>query len=311
MPIKIVTMFQATTGQSATAVTGTNIVITMPQFPVIKYVGRQHSGSWTEMMWWDSDDLAGAITALTQGSGGLPAYFPSRAALLPQNAAIIGARFYSGGAGKGQTRAYAYAGQGTYPNDIPQMALLIKAGPSAWPVVRTFSARCIPDQFVLQGEFSPTPAYANLIATYFQALGNFSFYGRDTTAPVAKVVSITGVAQAGPPAIPIGTVSVDQPVQPFAVGQMAIISRTVDFNGISQSITKKITGIGPQAWMFQLENWTLGQCTGGSVTVKLPKALYAMNPANTGVSRVVVRKIGRPIEVYHGRRSKRKVKQVA
>ncbi len=291
MAIKVVILFQDQT--AAVAGTAFSFVNLQPSAPNINYLGRSHIGGWSEFVIWNSDNVASLIQALRGGLNGLPALLPSRAALLPGSAQIVGVRLYAGGAGKGQSYGFAYPGPAGASSDVPQMALLCKSGPSGFAVTRRFTLRGVPDLFVTNGEFTPSAGYATLIQTYFQALFNFGFYGLDPGTPTAQVLNISLA----------GVVTLKIPVSPFNSTQLLNVSKTLNSAGQFVSYTGFLSAIGPGQNQFTLPNWTAGSCTGGKIVVK-SRSVYSMNPAISAVTRVVVRKVGRPFEQYRGRRSK-------
>lgn len=295
MPIKVVVLFQDVTLVSAQAPNAwlqQNAVLA----PGIGYQARPHIGGWSESFWWASDVVTDLINALQIGAGGAPGLLPSRAALLPNSSAIVGIRLYSGGAGKGQSYGFSYPGNPALSTDVPQMALLCKTGPVGTAVTRRFTIRGVPDAEVTTGEFTPDANYVTAIQAYFLALGNFAFYAIDPSSPQAKIAEISDA----------GVVKLVDPVNPFGVNQWVTIQKTL--NAAGQFVTRRvqITAIGINPAQITVANWTDGPCTKGKAVVK-QLFLYVCNPAVSRVSRVVVRKVGRPSELYRGRRSKRKV----
>jgi hypothetical protein len=246
-------------------------------------------------MYWFGNNVADLYDALNNGFNGLPALLPARAALLPSTANIIGVRLYQGGAGKGQSLAFAYPGSSGVGTDHPFLALLCKTGPTGLAVARRFVIHVVPDVFVQGGEFAPSGAYANAVATYFQALSNFVFRGIDPASPVAQIFNVAGN----------GLVTLTGAVNPFAVNSIVTLSKVL--NNAQQFVTFKglITAIGPLPNQFTVQNWTAGTCTGGTASQKA-FGLWAMSQAQSKVARLVTRRIGRPFELYRGRRSKRR-----
>ncbi len=284
MSIKVVVLFQDIT---AVGVVG--------GAPFLNYAVRSHLGGWSESIYFFSDSVSDCVDALKIGAGGNPALLPSRAALLSGTSNIIGVRLYQGGAGKGQSFAFAYPGPAGVNTDVPQMALLCRAANVTFGSSRLFTLRGIPDVQVVGGEWIPSPAYANLVGDYFRALQNFAFRGLDPAIAKIKLagVSAGGVATSAGSAIPWG------------VGTQVTISKVVDADGLFRSWTGFITAAATPPPSVTIPTWPWGLCTGGTVTIK-SFILSGMLAANIAVRRVVVRKIGRPFEQYHGRRSKRR-----
>lgn len=286
MAIKVVILFELVTRQRAPDA----------QCPSgaenIGYTERTHVAGWSESCWWDTDNVAALMNALRRGVGGKGGLLPTRAGLLPASGAIIGVRLYKGGAGRGQSYAMSFPGFWTIA-DVPQMALLCKTGPVDFAVTRRFVLRGIPDNFVHSGEFCATRNFATGVAEYFKALSNFSFLANDPDAPKIPVFSISAT----------GLVTAVGATQPFFVNQLVTINRTLDAHGDLRSFSGHVASIGPLGNQFTLANWNIGATTGGTAATKGTK-LFDMSDAVSAVSRVVVRKVGRPFEQYRGRRSK-------
>src|SRR6266404_3532384 len=164
MAIKVVLLFQMTTNTGPFP--GIPAETAPAPAPSIGYAPRVHLGGWSESLWWDANTLGPLLAALKTGYGGKPGLCPSRAALLPAYTSIIGARFYSGGAGKGQSVAFSFPGTAEYHNDVPQMAILVKAAPASAAVARRFTLRGIPDSVIKVGEFAPDVTYAGYVAEF-------------------------------------------------------------------------------------------------------------------------------------------------
>jgi hypothetical protein len=293
MAIKVVTLIQLQT--------------TPPRYtaPELNYTARSHIAGFSEVLWWFDDNVSNLQQALQKGINGQVGLLPARAQLLPTSGTIVGVRLYSGGAGRGQSLAYSYPGTANYNTDIPQMALLVKAGNAGSTATRRFTIRAIPDLFVEYGEFSPSDTYKQRLTDYFGALGNFVFNALNPANAKVKAFTIAPVAFAGPPARTDGQVTLVQNAVPFQPNTVVRISRALDANGIARSGDFTISQIGPIQGQFNVMYWPYGFCTGGTVSARA-YGLYGISPSLCAVERVVVRKVGRPFEQYRGRRSKRR-----
>lgn len=284
MATKVVILFQSATDPPATGA------------PNIGYVPRVHTGGWSELLWHASDDPSVVINCLTGVRNAVPPLLLSRANCLPVKDSIIGVRLYAGSTGRGQSFAFAYPG-GYLADEIPQMGLLIKCGSVGLLNSRRWIIRGIPDDSVVGGEFAPTPNFIYQIGQLFLAYSNFGFYGNDLTLPVAK---LSGV-DAG------GNATVINPTpQPFMLNDRVHISRAVDvITGLFKQATGFVKAVVPPN-VFQIDSWTGNAANGGKATKILPKIFCPINSTTCAVSRVVVRKVGRPFEQYRGRRSRRR-----
>lgn len=281
MAIKVVLVFQQVTDAGVSD-------------PNLGLAGRNHIAGFSESLIWDGGSTSNLITALTQGFGNAPALLPARAGFLTDNASIIGVRLYEGGSGRGSFRALSSPGTGG-KGDIPQMALLGYMPLQGITRARRFIWRGLPDAAVIGGEFSGDFAIRNAIVNYGAALANFSAYG--TGNPTAyRILAIDN----------LGIVTLDNMrVVPWAVGTTVQFSRVVNAAGNNVSANYNITALGPFPFQFTVAGWAHGVCSGGTVREKPNSSLFAMVGAPT-VSRVVPRKVGRPFELYRGRRSKRR-----
>jgi hypothetical protein len=289
MAIKVVLLFQQVSNNYTSS---SNAPVSSPS---IGYGVRTHLAGWSESLWWNANNFATLVNAMKNGYGGLPGLLPARAALLGYGAGIIGARFYQGGAGRGQSLAFSYPGGLGVETDQPQTAILVKAGPTGAAVTRRFTLRGIPDSNVAWGEFSADTAFSAAIANYFQAISNYSFYAIDPASPAAPIFNIDAT----------GLVTLNAPTNPFVVNQFVTISKVIDAVGAFHTLTTTVKTIGPQANQFTLTAWPFGPCTAGKAVTKV-RSLFQISAATCAVSRVVTRKVGRPFEQYRGRRSKRR-----
>jgi hypothetical protein len=295
MAIKVVMVFQEITLLDVNG--GVNPV----NAPSIGYVGKPHIGGWTESLIWGTDDVSSLIKALTLGTQTQffnPPLLDSRAALLPSACSLVGVKLYQGGAGKGRSLALARPGNPQYNTDIPQMALLMKSGGLNTTAVRRWTVRAIPDLMVVNGEFAPTPTYTILMQNYQTSLRQFGFFGIDPVA--SKKVAIFKIDAAG-------NVTTKNGANPFAVPSIVRISRAIsntDGTFLSKTDTIGLPDAGSGA-QFKIANWTFGSATGGNA-VQNVSGFFAFDYNTMAAARIVTRRVGRPFEQYHGRRSKRR-----
>jgi hypothetical protein len=281
MPIKCVTVFQLTTEPGNSA-------------PVIGYAGRSHIGGWTESWFFNSDTLSDAVTACFGPRADHDPMCIARARLLGHQATILGVRFYQSGGGKGVFISRTIPG-GVHDTDQPQQAILCRTNNPAQDRARKFTLRGIPDVETVNGEFSPDAAYANAVETYFDSLFDFLFLCKTLN----NQTGVFSVDASGIVTLKANT--------PFALNDLVYLFNAVDSQGKRQHWTNFVTIIGPGPNQFTIKGWPWGACTGG--TVGKPTNSYN-NAWATGnlptVVRSVTRKIGRPFELYRGRRSKRR-----
>lgn len=293
MAIKVVMIFQQTT------LFNPGTLVTPVIAPAINYAGRQHLGGWSELVFWPTNSVKDCIDALTKGANGLQGLLPARSGVLNGGASIVGVKLYQGGAGKGQTLAVAYPGNPIFPSDIPQMALLCKCGGQTTAAVRHWTLRGIPDSQVSQGEFAPGTLFITFLQVYFQSLANFAFQAIDTT--LTKTVKINSITSAG-------NLKTATLANPFGVPSIVQISRTIDSDGVLQSLKSSISAPTAPGFQFLIDDWAgsgIGATTKGTA-VQNTLGVFMFNPATASAARIITRRVGRPFEQYRGRRSKRR-----
>lgn len=280
MAIKVVMVFQQTTNEGSFN-------------PELNLAGRAHIGGWTEHVIWPSDSVDQLMQALTAPFAGRPGLLPSRASILNGNGTILGVRLYQGGAGRGQFRAVAFSGDAGI-GDIPQMSLLCTIGVANSPTVRRFTLRGINDSAVVGGEANLGPELAGDIKAYGQALGNFAALTDD----VVTTYPVFGISGAG-------LVTLNNVNNPFLKNDI-VAFRQVVVTATGERVGGKfvIDSVGPENNQFKVADWTAGPARKGDVR-KPTKSVKMMDSSTFTVSRIVSRKVGRPFELYRGRRSKR------
>jgi len=265
--------------------------------PSIGYASRQHLGGWSEQVYFQTDNVNDCIQALKTGFAGNPGLLPSRASCLNSGAQIVGVKLYAGGAGKGSTLAVAYPGNAIFPSDIPQMALLCKAGAMGSTAVRRWTLRGIPDGLVSDGEFSPGAVFPVFLSNYFAALGSFAFRAIDST--LSKKIAIQKITAAGN----VKTVGL---TNPFALPSTVKISRVVDGNGNLRSLTSSISLPSATGYQFLVDDWQasgIGDASKG-VAIQNVMGVFPFNVPTISAARITTRRVGRPFEQYRGRKSK-------
>lgn len=251
-----------------------------------------HIAGWSESHWRnDNIDPSGPV---------FNDLLVARAQLLPRQAAIVGYRvgsytltgnkIYPGPTSTGRFR---YPG-GAYDCDVPQMALQLGATSNAANSSR-ITLRAIPDLFVEKGEYQPGVAYRNRVTTYCGKLvsGSWGFIGRDLTQPSIRVLGVEN-----------GVLTTDGSAVIFPGVDWIRFHKVVDNNGAAITGAWAL-GTSPAANKFNLVGFPTNITAGpnGSVRRDLVQMflLTSVNP-----SRICVRKVGRPLEQYRGRRSKRR-----
>lgn len=243
---------------------------------------------------WTESVYNGVLTSATRAS--FARLQQARAALLPPSAAIIGQRYQvvlpTGGsstsADKYPGTAYITPGDNLL-TDIPSVGLLIKSNTNTVNVASRV-LRGLPDDWVQGGELRQFSPIQTAINAYFGQLTGWSMLGRNLTAPRIPIFNIEGT-----------TLTLVDPTA-LTVGGVLRISRAKDVNGILRSATVRVVAALTTS-TYTIQGWTYGDTTDGQLRDVTPD-IHAITTSS--VARVVTKKVGRPLFVFHGKRSKRR-----
>jgi hypothetical protein len=258
-------------------------------------VASPRSGGWSESFW---------VNANPYNPFTFSTLWPrTRAALLPPQAAIVGARdqIYTINGNKlvpGGSTVYkgGYIGSSGLNCDVPQMALMCD-GTTAGINQSRMTLRGIPDSVIVNGEYQPGLGFQQAFNAYVTALLEapaFGSVGRDLSQ---VAVRINGIA-------------VNQLTTASVIPGLVNDSSYVRFVHARDDNGKPITGsylvtAGAGTTLLTLANL--------NVTMTRPNGLLRLDQIvfspfiQVLPIKSVVRKIGRPSSGYRGRASKRRV----
>jgi hypothetical protein len=258
-------------------------------------VAQPHSGGWSEGTWVDFN--------ITSSDVRIRQWATKRAVLLPLEAAIIGfriARYTISGnkllpAGTA-TGKFLYPGNSRYRTDLPQVGLEFSAKTANGPNTSRFVLRCIPDQFMVRGEYQPDAAFKRAVTEFTNGHASgfensFGFIGRDLSLASARVLSIQG-----------GVVQLDGPIGAVGGTDWMRLNRVYDIDGKPVKGTFRIESIA--AGNLYTVTGLAGVSANASGTARVDKVKY-FDYSEVVPTRAVVKKVGRPFEAYRGRGSKR------
>jgi hypothetical protein len=254
-----------------------------------------HSGGWSESHW------ANTLSGITQQS--IQDLAAARARALSSLASITGYRIQD----------FTIAGNKLLPNssssgrillpggstaglNMPQDGLSIYMATGGAPNVSRQVLRGMPDDYVVNGEYTPVPGFNQRVLNYIALLvsANWKFVGRDRSVPNARVLAIAG-----------GVVTLAGPVGGLANNSFLRLNRVIDVNGNPVIGTFLITAIAGN--LYSVSGLGATSVVRPSGTARIDQiAVFPYSSGRTG--RTVVRKIGRPFEQYRGRASKRAVR---
>jgi len=247
------------------------------------------TGGWTES-WYFEGDLTAAVQQFTGGVG----LCKVRATFLPGTASISGQRYQqvSPTVGASITRGKEFRGNPLLQTDMPQVSLLTTLPGAGVSNVRHHIFRCIPDEMVILGEYSPTAQFRQFVGTMFQALGQWKFRGLDLSIariPIVSYNEVTGL------------------VTTFAAHGFAV-DEVAQFSGLKEDQTDAATGYSrlvvavPSSTTFTV----LPKPIGRTFTIGFVKRQSFVYPTidslNCEPERAIVRKVGRPFDAFRGRR---------
>lgn len=178
--------------------------------------------------------------------------------------------------------------------DIPQMAVLVQLNSVDGANRRNQKFKGIPDDWVVAGELSSAVNLTPALTQIAQVLGGgFRFRGVNQSNPQFDLLSVT----AGGLATTIGN-------HTLVAGDYVQVKLTLNANrdrkGFKTTVIAPVTGN-----TLTLKDWTLGDCTRGSVRVY--EIVYpAISLAVPEGPLVCEGKIGRPSRTFVGRRSRRR-----
>lgn len=259
------------------------------------------TGGWSESVY--MTPLAGQVPIqvpqfgqVNLGGVVLP-LLPARANMLPLGYGIVGLRLQAiNPTGPSQSIGVNYPG--VTEADVPQMALLAKVPSVGANNIRRMILRGIPDAYITEGEFTPNLAYQAALFQFFASLGGYQFRGRDLSQPSFRIVKIS------PTAGTAAAVTFEANV-PYQLLQFVRILKSKDATGNLRGGRAQVTVLGGAGNLITIDPWPFGPTVGGSA--RLDGVVYpTIDAGNIALSRVVVKRVGRPPIGYRGRRSRRR-----
>lgn len=269
------------------------MVLNMVTDPAPGATGGPHAGGITESFWAESN--AGPVQQA------FVRLMVARANLLPNVANIVGAKVakydqapnYLTPQGSISQPVFMRGGSGL-PTDVPQLSLQLKLLSTAKNNTSKAVLRMLPDDCAAGGEYRPTLNYPARVTAFIDQLtsGTWGFIGRNKTFGAVRVMSLAG-----------GVLQTSAIIPGVAQNDFVRLLRVRDVNG------KPVVGI------YQVTN-----IAGFAYTLKPSPAHDVVIPSGTvrkdgidfipidaaAVDRVVIKKVGRPSQLYRGRRSNKK-----
>ncbi len=246
-------------------------------------------GGWTESIYWNQfvDATLRSFKTLCQ----------FRANMLPVNSYISGIRVQQvDPTGSSQTFAVNYPGGGgalVSTADIPQMALLVRARGQGVPNVRSMRLSAIPDTNVQRGEYKPAFAYDAIVQAFLSNLAGWRFRATDITQPQILLLSVAADGTY------TSAADIVAPVGSWITIRDSLDSQQQRWGGRFR--VKVATSLRAGI----LDRWPGATTLGG--TIRLSPYIYPVIVVTPDdISRIVVRKVGRPSLGYRGRRSRRR-----
>lgn len=264
--------------------------------PTQRADAQPHSGGWTESHW---------STAVVSPTGvGVIRWPQKRAAILPAECSIVGYRVQeytiSGNKllpGGAQSFKRLFPGNPQFSVDVPQAGLQLSLPIQGRSNIVRTTLRGLPDEMVVNGEYTPTVRFRGLLKEFTDNLwnpagGEWASAIRDLSQPSVRVLTLAN-----------SIITLDA-AGGMVVGDYMRLNRCRDQQGNPISGSFRITAVNGMSFTLAGMDPALIVKPGGLARKDL--ALIAKY-AGASVGRVLVKKIGAPFEKYRGRRSKRKV----
>lgn len=222
----------------------------------------------------------------------------ARCGLLNAQAKIVEVRVHNLATNQTVTRPSNRIGLGPQC-DIPQQALLARAGSTIAFNTRAVELRGLPDDWVQGGELSPGIVTGPLKA-YSDALvaNGAMFPGLNKNLPRFGVIGVSAdtVAQTA-------IVSCNESIVGIAPGMWIRFYRTTQIASCCGSVCDaKVNVVGDTT--MTLTQYTSGSARGGKVGQRPALGLLPVGGYALTAERCVIRKVGRPFDGFSGRKSK-------
>lgn len=255
-------------------------------------VAVPHSGGWSESHWVNTpaNVTLADIEALAQPRANLLSSLASITGYRIQTFTLVGNKMIPEGSRSGRILIPGGSQAGL---NMPQDGLSIFMTAAGAVNVSRQVLRGMPDDYIVNGEYSPNVGYSSRVRTYINALINqaWKFVGRDRSVPNARVLAIAN-----------GVVTLAGNVGGVANTSFLRLNRVFDANNRPVKGTFLITAIAGN--LYTVSGLGTTSVTVPSGTARIDQLAVFQYGAGT-VGRTVVRKIGRPFEQYRGRASRR------
>jgi hypothetical protein len=248
--------------------------------------GKSRVGGWSETWYVDGTEREATLASDSMSK--------RRAAMLSTRAVIVAQRIQEVG-GRGKTTLANDVGILGSDADIPQMAVQCFVLGQGVTNKKTFQLRGIPDGLVGEGDFKPSLAWNSAFSSWSDYLNRNSirFRAKNLALPQVQIISIAdngAFVLAGP--------------LTFAAGARIDVSRCKSTDGKKRSGSYWV-GPGPTATTGVFTDWP-----GGVVALKGKARVNAIIyplvlRSSAEVVKIGTRKVGRPFDLYPGRRSSR------
>lgn len=244
-------------------------------------------GGWSET-WYDDVTITGGTKAAFR------TLCQRRAALLPATGIVIAQRYQ--GIDPPTPAAIELA---RFPGasglcDYPSLSLLCRVAGAGVVNTRPMYLRGIPDAQITRGEFTPSADYTAKVNKFYEELEGWNFRAEQKGVQVP----IIGIEADG-------TVTVAEELAGAVVRARVTVNRTDLVSGGSKGGKFYIDSVTTAGFVFKLRGWTFGEASKGSI--RLTNFIYPNIGANSVTQgRIVTKKVGRPFEVFRGRKSKKR-----
>lgn len=218
-----------------------------------------------------------------------------RAALLPSSGIVKGQRYQLvSPVGQAAIDTAQFPGNAGLC-DYPSLSLYGRVAGTGVVNTRPMYLRGVPDAQITRGEYTPSPVYKGYVTAFCNELQEWNFRCTDKSGATVPIINIADD----------GTVTTSEPLTGAAqFKRVKVLKTNLAVSGNAFGGLYYI-GTFTNTQSFKLTGWNKGEASGGSV--RLYDFVYPSIPANAvTISRIVSKKVGRPAELFRGRRSKRR-----
>lgn len=246
---------------------------------------------WSESWYHDGATDQARLAARPLIGNGLLAL---RTELLPKGGQIVAQRYQEitdGEVGPSVLDTFRFTNNAGLLTDLPSMCLYIRCVTAGKKNTKTFLMRGLPDDCVKRGEYAPGGPYKDALQAFIDNLANWQFRCADSGQPKVKIKTVSNLG--------LVTTTLNHGLN---VGNIVQITRCKEDNtGKLFSGKFEVLAI-PSATTYEIDPGELTETARNGFSQKYVVIYPTVDPNKTKPMRAGNRKVGRPFDLFHGRR---------